>query len=50
MNLSILFIVIAMLCFIADAAGIPTGRVKLISVGLAFWAASLLVSGSIKTP
>lgn len=52
MNLTVLLLVLALICFVLDAVWTPqpTWRVKLISLGLAFYVASQLVSGTLKTP
>lgn len=52
MNLSVLFLVLALVCFVVDAIWTPqpTWRVKLLSLGLALYVASLLVTGSIRSP
>lgn len=41
--LHIVLIVIAIVCFVIRAFGVPTGRVDLLPLGLAFLAAAFLV-------
>lgn len=40
--LGMIFLILALLCFIADAAGIAAGRLNLQSAGLAFLVAAML--------
>jgi hypothetical protein len=42
MNLHPVLIVLAFLCFILSAAGLPS-RINLIALGLAFWVLTLLL-------
>jgi len=41
-----IFLIIALVCFILAAIGVPT-RANLVAVGLAFWVATLLTPGII---
>lgn len=41
--LSLVFLIAALVLFIVSAIGVPSGRVNLMSAGLACWVASLLV-------
>ncbi len=40
-----LLLVIAIICFVVAALGIDVGKISLVAVGLAFFAASFLVEG-----
>ena len=44
MNIQLVFLILALLCFIADAAKIPT-RINLTATGLALWVASIIIHG-----
>lgn len=51
MNLSTLFLLLALICFILETVGVPNPpRVRLLALGLAFFVASLLVTGTLRTP
>lgn len=41
--LSLAFLIAALVLFIISAVGVPSGRVNLMSAGLACWVASLLI-------
>lgn len=41
--LDTVLLVIALLCFVAVAAGVSVGRVNLLDVGLACWVATALI-------
>lgn len=44
MNVHLMLMVLALICFMLDAVGAPLhARVKLLPLGLALWVASLLV-------
>ena len=42
-NLHILLFVLAFVCFLAAAVGVPSTRVGLVPLGLAFWVLALIV-------
>ncbi len=42
MNIDLVFLIVALICFIAAAIGWPSTRVNLVAAGLAFWVATLL--------
>lgn len=41
--IDIILLVVALICFIAVAAGVSLGRVNLLGVGLACWVATALL-------
>lgn len=43
MSITLILLVVAFVLFILAAAGIPTGRVGLMPLGLAFWVLALLL-------
>lgn len=43
MGLSAIFLIVAIVCFVLQAFGVPTGRVSIGWIGMAFFAASFLV-------
>jgi hypothetical protein len=45
MTIVFILLVMAFICFICAAAGIPAGRVSLLGVGLALWVLTLLIGG-----
>jgi hypothetical protein len=45
MTLLTLFLILALVCFILSAIGIPSSRINLQSLGLAFWVLGMLVGG-----
>jgi len=42
-TLSVIFLIVAIVCFILQAIGVPTGKVSIGWVGMAFFAGSFLV-------
>lgn len=42
-TLVLIFLVIALVCFVVAAIGLWTPRVNLVALGLAFWVASVLL-------
>lgn len=42
-SLQLLLLVLAFVCFLCSALGMPSSRVNLQSLGLAFWVLTLLV-------
>lgn len=43
MTIDLILLVLALVCFLAAAANIPSPRVNLIAAGLALWVGSLLL-------
>jgi hypothetical protein len=43
MNIHVVILLLAFLCFCVAAVGIPTNRVNMIGLGLALWVLSLLM-------
>lgn len=43
MTIDLILLVLALVCFLAAAANIPSPRVNLVAAGLALWIASLLL-------
>lgn len=52
MNLSLLVLLLAAICFAIDAVWTPqpTWRVKLLPLGLLLYTLSLLITGTLRTP
>lgn len=51
MNLSILLLILALLCFIVETIGVVAStKVRLLPLGLAFWVLSIVVEGTLRTP
>lgn len=42
-NLQLLLLILAFVCFLSSAVGVPSSRVNLQSLGLCFWVLTLLV-------
>ncbi len=42
-SLSLLLLVLAFLCFILVAIGVPSSRINLLALGLALWVLTLLI-------
>lgn len=45
MSISLLFLILALICFILACIPIPAGRLNLVALGLAFWVLSILITG-----
>jgi hypothetical protein len=45
MQLQLILIVLAALCFFVSAIGVPVTRVNLVALGLFFWVLTLLIAG-----
>lgn len=43
MTTQLVFLILALICFIAGAVNAPLPRVNLVSLGLAFWVLTLLI-------
>jgi len=43
MTIDLILLVLALVCFLAAAANIPSPRVNLVAAGLALWIGSLLL-------
>ena len=43
MTLDLVLLVLALVCFLAAAANVPSPRVNLIAAGLALWVASIVL-------
>lgn len=46
MTISLVLLVVALVLFILAAVNVPSSRVNLVALGLAFWVASLLLAGA----
>jgi hypothetical protein len=46
MSIALILLVIAFICFLVSAIGIPVPRVNLVAMGLALWVLSILIGGS----
>lgn len=42
--LTMILLILALICFIAGAAGVAHPRVNLIALGLAFWVLTILIA------
>ena len=42
-TIDLVLIVLALVCFVCAAFGVPSSRVSLVPAGLAFWMLSLLI-------
>jgi hypothetical protein len=45
MSLTLILLVLAFVCFLVSAIGIPVPRVNLVAMGLALWVLSILIAG-----
>jgi hypothetical protein len=45
MTISLILLVLAFICFVVAAMSIPTGRVQLVALGLAFCVLSEMIGG-----
>jgi hypothetical protein len=43
MTLDLVLLVLALVCFLAAAANVPSPRVNLVAAGLALWVASIVL-------
>lgn len=51
MNLSLIFITLSLVCFLFATVNWPNSpRVNMVALGLALYVASLLVTGTLRTP
>jgi hypothetical protein len=46
MSLVLILLVLAFICFLVTAMGIPVPRVNLVAMGLALWVLSILIGGT----
>jgi hypothetical protein len=44
-SLTLILLVLAFVCFLVSAIGIPVPRVNLVAMGLALWVLSILLGG-----
>jgi len=45
MSISLLFLILALICFILATIPIATGRVNVFALGFVFWVLSILITG-----
>ena len=43
MTIDLVLLIVALICFLAAAANIPSPRVNLVAAGLALWVASIVL-------
>lgn len=43
--LMLILLILALMCFVLAAVNVPSPRVSLVALGLAFWVLSLLLGG-----
>lgn len=47
MSLSLVFLILALVCFILEAVAVSVPRLRLIALGLAFWVLAVMVGGRV---
>lgn len=45
MTVSLLFLILAFICFVCGAFNVVLGRINIVSLGLSFWALAVLIGG-----
>lgn len=47
MSLSLVFLILALICFLLEALAVSVPRLRLIALGLAFWVLALMIGGRV---